>query len=60
MRAVHFLHICQAIDQQLVDADLSFSTYLCDRRLERCRSDLTSQRSENTLKSHLQSTSFTR
>jgi len=56
-----FLRICQAIDQQLGDADLSFGTYLRDRRLERCRSDLTSQRAENTLKrpGHLQSTSFT-
>ena len=57
-----FLRICQAIDQQLGDADLSFSTDLRDRTLERCRSDLTSQRAENTLKKpgHLQFTRFTR
>lgn len=66
-RAAHFVRICQSIDQQLGDADLtlaqiteqqrvstrylqklfedagmSFSTYLRDRRLERCRSDLIS------------------
>jgi AraC-like DNA-binding protein len=66
-RSEHFLRICQSIDQQLGDADLSlntiteqqrvssryvqklfeeagtsFSGYLRDRRLERCRQELTS------------------
>ncbi|MDE1180010.1 helix-turn-helix domain-containing protein [Paraburkholderia sp.] len=66
-RAAHFLRICQSIDQQLGDAELSltrvteqqrvssrylqklfedaglsFTTYLRDRRLERCRQDLMS------------------
>lgn len=66
-RAAHFIRICQSIDQQLGDADLtmnqiadqhrvstrylqklfedaglSFSSYLRNCRLERCRSDLVS------------------
>lgn len=67
-RAAHFSRICQSIDQQLgdselslarvtdqqrvsvrylqklfEDAGLSFTTYLRDRRLERCRQELMSQ-----------------
>jgi len=66
-RAAHFLRICQSVDQQLGDAELSltrvtdqqrvssrylqklfedagtsFTSYLRDRRLERCRHDLMS------------------